>query len=188
MTPWKLPTSLTIGGVGYAIRTDFRDVLKILGYFSSPDYEEDEKWMICMRIFFVDWKSIPPDRYNEAAEQATHFIDAGIRGDNKPKPTTMNWEHDAPIIIPAVNKVAGADIRALEYLHWWTFTGYYMEIGRSLFSSVVSIREKQAKGKKLEKEEKEFLKDNRALIALPNQRAKRSDEEKEALKALLGRR
>ena len=187
MTPWELPTSLNIGGVGYAIRTDFRDVLKILSFFSSPNYEEDEKWMICMRILFPNWQEIPPDRYNEAAEQATHFIDAGIRGDNKPKPTTMDWEHDAPIIIPAINRVAGADVRALGYLHWWTFIGYYMEIGRSLFSSVVSIRQKQAKGKKLEKEEKEFLKENKALIVLPHQKSERSQEEKDAIRKALGR-
>ena len=187
MTAWNLPTSLTIGGVGYAIRTDYRDILKILSCFSSPDYEEDEKWMICMRIMFPKWQEIPPERYNEAAEQVTRFIDAGIREDNKPRPTTMDWEHDAPIIIPAVNRVLGKEIRAVEYLHWWTFVGAYMEIGQSLFSSVVSIRQKQVKGEKLEKEEKEFLKENRALIALPNQKTERSQEEKDAIRKALGR-
>lgn len=187
MNPWKIPTSLSVGGGEYSIRTDFRDVLAILKYFASPDYEEDEKWMICMRILYLDWRSIPPECMNEAARQATAFIDAGIKGDGKPKPTTMDWEHDAPIIIPAVNRVLNTEIRSAPYLHWWTFLAAYMEIGKSLFSSVLSTRQKLAKGKKLEKEEKEFLKENKALILLPGQKKERPEEEKEALRKLLGR-
>ena len=55
----------------------------------------------------------------------------------------MDWEQDAPIIIPSVNRVLGKEIRALPYLHWWTFMGAYMEIGESLFSQVVSLRKKR---------------------------------------------
>lgn len=40
----------------------------------------------------------------------------------------MDWEQDSPIIAPAVNKNIGKDIRSLEYMHWWTFLGAYMEI------------------------------------------------------------
>ena len=36
----------------------------------------------------------------------------------------------------------------------------------SLFGAVLSIRQKRAKGKKLEKYEREFLQNNRALISL----------------------
>lgn len=188
MTAWKLPTSLTIGGVGYAIRTDFRDVLNILRIYSSPEYEEDEKMICCLIILFPEWESIPPELHAEAAEQASQFLDAGIRGDNRPKPTTMDWGHDAPIIIPAVNRVLGQDVRSVEYLHWWTFVGAYMEIGRSLFSSVLSIRQKRAKGKKLDKEEREFLRENQALILLPGQgKAERTPEEKAALYEALGK-
>ena len=71
-----------------------------------------------------------------------------------------------PIIIPAANRVLGQEVRAMPYLHWWTFLGAYMEIGDSLFSTVLGLRQKRAKGKKLEKYEQEFYKENRALVDL----------------------
>ena len=60
-----------------------------------------------------------------------------------------------------------------------------MEIGESLFSSVLNIRQKRAKGKKLEKYEQEFYKDNRNLIDL-TVKEKRSEEEMDALRKLFG--
>ena len=44
MNSWDLPESLPVGDRKYKIRSDFRAVLDILGYFNNPDYEEDEKW------------------------------------------------------------------------------------------------------------------------------------------------
>ena len=119
MNAWRLPTSLTIGGVGYSIRTDFRDVLRVLSNFSSSKYNEQEKAMATIIIMFPAWKKIPQEMYGEALEQVTHFIDAGIAKSGKESPATMDWDKDAPIIIPAVNHVLGKEIRALEYLHWW---------------------------------------------------------------------
>lgn len=186
MKPWELPTSLEIGGVGFPIRSDFRDILKILSYMSSGEYEEDEKNMIFLIIFFPTYKDIPPDRYKEAFEKAAEFIDMGIDGERgKKKPTTMDWGKDSTLIIPAVNRVLGREIRAEKYLHWWTFLGAYLEIGESLFSSVVNIRQKKAKGQKLEKYEAEFYRENRNLIDLEPQQ-QRSEEEIEELNRLFG--
>ena len=86
----------------------------------------------------------------------------------------MDWEQDAPLIVPAVNKVLGGEIRSMPYLHWWTFLGAYMSIGESLFSEVISIRRKKAKGKKLEKHEQEFYRDNKSLV---NMKQRYSEEE-----------
>ena len=52
------------------------------------------------------------------------------------------------------------EIRALPYLHWWTFIGYYMAVGECTLSTIVSIRDKIARGKKLDDFEKEFKRDN----------------------------
>ena len=43
-----------------------------------------------------------------------------------------------------------------DYIHWWTFMGYYMSIGECLYSTILSIRDKILNGKKLEKYEREF--------------------------------
>ncbi len=94
----------------------------------------------------------------------------------------MNWEQDAGLIIPAVNKVIGKEVRAIPYMHWWTFAGAYMEIGESLFSQVLSIRQKKQKHQKLEKWEQEFNQKNRSMIDLKKRYSK---EEKQKQKELL---
>ena len=171
MDAWKLPTSLCVSGTDYKIRTDFRVVLDILEAMNAPDLflpdaSEEEIALVrsdtMVQILYEDYQTIPPEDFAEACEKALDFIDMGMKDDGKKKPHTMDWQQDAQIIIPAINRVQGCEIRALPYLHWWTFLGAYMEIG----SQVVNIRQKKAKHKKLEKWEKEFLNANKDLITL----------------------
>ena len=169
---WELPTSLDVGGVGFPIRTDYRAILDILSYYNSPDYNDDEKHLICLKILYVD--DIPAELQQEALQTAFGFIDGAQENDAKITPRLMDWEQDAPLIVPAVNKVLGGEIRSMPYLHWWTFLGAYMSIGESLFSEVISIRRKKAKGKKLEKHEQEFYRDNKSLV---NMKQRYSEEE-----------
>ena len=124
------------------------------------------------------------EHWQEAIDKVSEFIDMGISEDaNKPK--SMDWEQDAPILIPAINRVLNCEIRAQKYMHWWTFLGAYMEIGESLFSNVVHIRQKKAKGKKLEKWELDFYKENKSLIDF-KQKNERSTEEKNILREYFG--
>ncbi len=166
MDIWELPTSLNIAGTDYKIRSDFRAILDILKYFSDPNYGNYERWEICFTILYEDYENMPPYQKEEAAKAALSFIDAGISEEEKKKPTLMDWEQDAPIIIPAVNKVMGKEVRSIPYLHWWTFMGAYMEIGESLFKQVLNIRQKKKKGEHLEKWEDKFYRDNKNLCDL----------------------
>ena len=84
------------------------------------------------------------------------------------KPQLMDWQHDFKQLAPPISRILGYDVRTPDkYTHWWTFLGGYMEIGECTFSNVVSIRSKKAKGKKLEKWEEEFYRENRKMIDLP---------------------
>ena len=56
MEVWELPTSIVVGGIDYEIRTDFRAVLDILKTFNDPDFENDEKWIVCLTILYVDFE------------------------------------------------------------------------------------------------------------------------------------
>ena len=87
----------------------------------------------------------------------------------------MDWEQDFNYIIAPINRVLGKEIREIPYdfdantggLHWWTFMSAYMEIGGDcMFSQIVSIRDKQARGKKLEKYEREWLRRNADIVNL----------------------
>ena len=188
---WEFPTSLNIGDVDYEIRTDYRAVLDLLTALADPDLTDDDPQMtaymqsrVILEIMFPDCDNIPTEHIQEALEKVSEFIDMGISDDRK-KPKTMDWEQDAPILIPAINKVLNCEIRAQKYMHWWTFLGAYMEIGESLFSNVIHIRQKKAKGKKLEKWELDFYKENHSLIDF-KQKDQRSDEEKEKLRNYFG--
>lgn len=194
MDTWKLPTTLRVGGKEYEIRTDYRAVLDILIAMNDTDIyagmneqeKNAEQSMTMLQILYLNFDSIPPQHWKEAAEQAIEFIDCGFSSDNKPKPRLMDWNQDAPILIPAVNKVAGKDIRAEKYMHWWTFLGLFMEIGESTFATVVGLRDKKKRGKKLEKWEQEFYKNNNSLVDLKVKQIERSEEEKEELRELFG--
>lgn len=195
MYAWKLPTSLNVGSIDYKIRTDYRVILDILAAMNDPDIlspemSEDEmhaeKVLTMLQILYIDFDRIPPDDWTEAAEKACEFIDCGIKDDGTPKPRLMDWEQDAPIIVPAVNKVCNYDVRSVKYMHWWTFFGYYMEIGECMLSTVVSIRDKKRRGKKLEKWEQDFYKNNKHIVDLKSKKTERSEEEKEALRELFG--
>ena len=193
MNSWKLPTSLNIGGVDYAIRTDYRAILDILRAFNDPDLPDWAKQEVMLQILFEDKDSLPESSLQEACEKAVAFIDCGHEPEDKGKtqPRLMDWDQDADMLIPAINKVyEGGDIRAASYIHWWTFLGYYMEIGDGLFSTVLNIRQKRAKGKKLEKWEREFERDNKRLIQLmtpiSEEEKRRREAEAAALHELLG--
>lgn len=175
MNAYYLPESLTVCGIEYPIRYDFRAVVDILIAMNDPELDGFYKTMVMIQILFPDWQDIPPEHLQEAAKAACDFIDCGQKDDGKPKPKLFDWEQDASIIIPAVNSVAHKDVRSVRNLHWWTFWSYFMEIGECLFSSVLSIRTKKAKGKKLEKWEQDYYRDNRDLIDL---KKKKSAEEK----------
>ena len=94
-----------------------------------------------------------------------------------------DWEQlpDAP----AIDKILGYSCRRCPYLHWWEFIGAFHGIGRGLFSEVVNIRAKRAKGKRLEKHEQEFARENEELIRLSSARSAEEQAEKDRLLAEL---
>lgn len=186
MNAYELPTSLNIGGVDFNIRTDYRAILDILIAMNDKELEDWEKTLVMLEILFEDCESLPQDNLEEVVKKAIEFIDCGQVDDGKNSPKLVDWEQDAGLIIPAVNKVAHVEIRSIPYMHWWTFFAYFMEIGESLFSNVVTYRSNRAKHKKIEQWEKDFYKDNKNLIDFKSERIERSEEEKNALAELWG--
>lgn len=179
----NLPKSLEIGGNQYRIRSDFRVALLIFEAFSDTGLNDYEKTEVCLKCLY---KEIPDDK-ETAYRQAVWFLDGG----NFPKSKqnhkkVFDWKQDENIIFPAVNKSAGFETRSAEYIHWWTFLGYFSEIGEGLFSQVVNIRTKKSKGKKLEKWEREFYAEHREIIDLKNPVSIEEQAEIDRLNKLLG--
>lgn len=164
MNAYHLPTSLTIGEVEHPINYGWQNIIDILSDFNNPDLSKPVQVASMLRKLFKNWQDIPMEHTQEAIEKACQFLDCGKTPDDRTHPRVMDWEQDAELIIPAVNQVAGREIRLDPGIHWWTFFGWYMSIGDGLFASVLRIRSKKAKGKKLEKWEEEFYQDNKKLI------------------------
>lgn len=181
MNGYDLPTALCVGGKEYPIRTDFRDILNVLIAMNDPELDGESKMLVMLKIMFPGWKDIPPEHIPEALRKASEFIDCGFSDDGRNNPRIIDWKEDAGLIIPAVNSVAHKEVRAERNLHWWTFMGYFSEIGESLFSTVIGIRLKKKKGKKLEQWEKDFYKENRTLVDMRTQETEEIKKEKEAI-------
>ena len=154
---YDLPTALDVGGVRHEIRSDYRAVLDIFAALSDCELSEADKLNILIQIFYIE----PPDDVEDAVKQFFGFVNRFQPENNKPQPKLMDWEQDFGLIADAITLKAGRDIRADGYMHWWTFVGYYMNIGDCYFAQVVSIRKKLSRGKKLDADDREFYANNR---------------------------
>ena len=182
-----LPKSLTVNGVEYSIRSDFRVALLIFEAYSDPELNEYEQAEICLKCLYENPHDIPKSDISDALKKAIWFLDGGDMPKSKSSDKKMlDWSQDESIIFPAVNKVAGYETRTVEHLHWWSFLGLFNEIGEGLFSTVMSIRSKKSKGKKLEKWEQDFYQEHKEMVDI---KTRYSDEEQfqiDKLNDLLG--
>ena len=181
---YALPETLTVNGRAWDIDPDFRQVLRILTAFEDPDLTDGEKAALCLYNLYPDMDDIPREDLQAALDAAMDFIDHGA--DGKKGPRTMDWTQDAPLIFPAVNRVAGFEVRSVDYMHWWTFLGLFMEIKDSVYSTVLSVRAKKAKGKKLEKWEQDFFNENLSICRIRPRLTEAEKAEKERLMRILG--
>lgn len=183
MICYSLPKSVEVNGITRDIRWDTEAALDIITALSDPDLSDNDKATALLGIFYV--QPVARKDQEEAVRRAYWFLDGGDVAKGKKSPRVVDWEMDFPLIVAPVNRVLGFDIRQdPKHLHWWTFLSAYMEIGGDcLFAQVVSIRDKQARGKKLEKYEKEWADRNSHLIDI---KTKETQEEKQFFKDVFG--
>lgn len=183
MSPWELPTSAVIGGQEYPIHADYRDILEIMAYLDDPDKPEFLRWRIAVALFYEG--EIPREVYPEAMEYLARFISQGEPG-GRSGPRLLDWSQDALAIVSDVNRVAGREIRDEVFVHWWTFLSWFHAIGEGQLSTLVSIRDKLRRGKKLEKWEQDFYREHREQVELKKRFSARELEEQRRLNELLG--
>lgn len=184
MTSWGLPQTAIIGGEEYQLSSDYRDVLEIIGHLNNPENPEILRWRIAVALFF-DCEEFPEEHLQEAMEYLAAFISCGDTSSNQ-GPKLLDWEQDAQVIVADVNKVAGQEVRAVPYLHWWTFLSYFRAIGEGQLLTLVSIREKLRTGKKLESWEREYYQKNAERVILKTKYSAEEEAELDELKLLLG--
>jgi len=166
MIDYTLPQALTVCGAEYEIRSDFRQALDIYAALNDPELTDAERGEAVLGILYPSFYEgeMPPEHLEDAVRQALWFLGGGEGEQKSGGPKLLDWEQDFPHIITSINRVAGCEVRALPYLHWWTFLGYFNEMGECLFSQIVSIRKKLKSGKKLDKQDREWYRKNRDLV------------------------
>ena len=184
MDLYRLPEAAVIGGREYGLNTDFRVILKIFQTFSDRSLPEILRWRVALGLFYNS--PVAPEDQQEAMEYLSAFLTCGQP--EKSGPELIHWQLDAPAIIAGVNKAAGCEVRQMEKVHWWTFLSWFHAMGPGQLSTVVSIRDKLRRGKKLEEWERTFYRETKDLVDRKTPPSRQQLEEKQRLNRLLGDR
>lgn len=166
---FELPKSVLIAGKQFNIRNDgdYRMILDCFSALQDVDIPTKEERIMTALVIFYDGMDF--DTLEElgdlecAVNEMYKFFNAGDDTASLGAQTNyklVDWQKDEQLIASAVNNVAHTEVRAMPYIHWWTFLGYYTAIGECSFSNIISIRYKIKAGKKLEKYEQEFRRNN----------------------------
>ncbi len=168
---YTLPKTVTVAGKEFKIRCDgdFRMVLDCLIALEDAELTKRERMLACLVIFYSGIDTIQDlsvfetdEQLSDAVREMFKFINCGQL--ESPAASVnhklIDWQLDSHLLSSAINKVAGTEVRALPYCHWWTFMGYFLAIGDGTFAQVISIRNKILQQKKLEKWEREFRHNN----------------------------
>lgn len=164
---YELPTVIetNCGELHIRNKGDYRVILDCFNVLEDVELAEDERYIACLIIFYEEFNELEDVLAYGDLEGATtkmvKFFDcnqtqvgASVSG------KVVDWEQDSMLICSAINEIVRDDIRGFEYLHWFTFMSYYLAIGDCTFATVVGIRNKILKQKKLEKYEQQFRKEN----------------------------
>lgn len=164
---YDLPTSINIQNKEFKIRAngDYRMVLDCFEVLNDSDMTMRERTLTSIMIFFEGINEIKDIEklgdLDQVIKQMNIFFNCGQENIGKSSSYKLiDWNKDSLLIMSAINNVANKEVRAEKYVHWWTFMGYYLAIGDCALSNIVGIRNKIARGKKLEKYEKEFKLEN----------------------------
>jgi hypothetical protein len=165
---YELPTEIIIDGCPYSIRNkgDYRMVLDTFSVLEDEELEQQERIISALMIFYEDFDDVEDvvtcSNLEERVNQMYEFFNGDGQKKEKVKQTRklIDWNNDSALICSAINHVSGKEIRLEPYIHWWTFLSYYMSVGESVLSTVVSIRDKLANSKSLEKWERDYKNEN----------------------------
>ena len=183
---YALPITVDIKDKTYHIRNkgDYRLILDCFNVLNDVELSETERIITSVFIFCSDFDGVEDvlrldeEELSEFVTKMFDFMNCGNQqGGAKTDFKAVDWDADEQLICSAINNVANTEIRSVEYCHWWTFMGYYYAIGESPLSTVVGIRSKIAKGKKLEKYENEFRRDNPQFFNWDKRTLKQKEED-----------
>lgn len=177
----SLPTYINIDDVRYEINTNYRDCLKIILAFEDIELTQIEKQMIMLNILY----KVIPNNIEKACELAIEFLNCGEQ-ENEISTDGLgrlySFEKDNKYIFSAIQQTYGIDLEQIEYLHWWKFVNFFLDLNENCFFNRIIYLRRQKKLGKLSKDELAQYNSLRNIVELPEER---SMEEKEQINEFL---
>lgn len=162
-----LPKTVEIGDCEQPIRWNWQSAVDTMESMDDPEISGQERTWSAFKCFYPGLDEMSPVNWGEALERLIWFINGGETStpDEPKRPKLVDWEQDLPLIVAAVNRILGTDVRGRDDIHWWTFLTAYQEIPDDCtFAQVVGIRYKLSRHKPLDKGEREWYRNNRRLV------------------------
>ena len=182
---WNLPLYAEFGGRQWSIRADFRQVLSLLERMNQVAYGNLARGYLALAGFYPEYQEIPKHLRGQAMEWFLEFLQAGYPQTKKHSPKLIDWKQDQRMIVAEINRVAGCEVRQIEFVHWWTFLSWFSCIGEGQLATVVRIRQKLRTGKKLEPWEQEYFQQNRAQVMIKQPETSQQQQERRAVERWL---
>lgn len=183
----KFPTKIKLNNDILEINTDFRDCLNIIIMFEDENLTKYEKIELMLRLLYKDTSKINQDNIEEAIKKAVLFLDGGDTSDSNENESVdslskrvYSFGKDAKYIYSAIKKTHNIDLESIEYLHYWKFIYYFLDLDENcFFSQMVNLRNKKNKGK-LTKEERVVYAQLEDILEL-DKRENYTEEEQQAI-------
>lgn len=187
----ELPTTLTVSGKEYEIRTDFRISLLFSLLAEDPNIRDVEKLAQAMDLYFYskDSGSFSIAQLSEALEQILWFYKCGedeaITHSNKSTNSgkserILSFDHDDRYIYSSFMQEYKIDLQD-EQLHWWKFRALFDGLSpKSQIKTIMGYRGMKIDSK-ASKSEQKFYREMKALYKLPELISEEAEKEKDAL-------
>lgn len=178
----KLPVTVVIWGVEYAINANFRTSILFNKIIDNDEVEEDERILGILKLYYPHLPQA--EHLNEAIEKIMWFYRCGkeIKETKNSKSISINkilsYEHDAEYIYSGFLEQYSIDLQKDNNLHWWKFKALFDGLREDTqIKKIMCYRSIDLKEIKDEKQ-KEFYKDMKEAYKLPVAEKAKKQEDK----------
>lgn len=125
----KLPESVEVNGISYAIHTNFKDWIAFFDMMADADYRPKEKLIASLRWFQGE---PPPDLLGAwnallqfASCEDTPNGEEPEETNRKKETSCFSWSYDSAYVLGAFLQCYHMDLRTIPYLHWYHFMALF---------------------------------------------------------------
>ncbi|MFH1301185.1 MAG: bacteriophage Gp15 family protein [Planctomycetota bacterium] len=160
----QLPEAVEIGGVEYAVNTDFKDCIRVILAFEDSELTDQEKCAVMLQNLYPEI----PDDTQGAVDQALKFLNGGRSDEEQSDETSLrlySFEKDADFIFAAFRQTHGIDLETVR-IHWWVFLALFADLGsETTFCNLIALRRRVKTGT-ASKEERALARELNDLVYL----------------------